>query len=67
MRGLNYSRRGGNAVAVFAKPSDQIVRVKAEESRDFLERFNKHVMTKEQTDLCESAGRLFAHEGKKQK
>lgn len=53
-------------MAVFAKPSDRIVRVEAKDSEEFIKRFNKHVITKEQTELCKAAGRLFMHEGKKQ-
>ena len=57
----------GNTMAVFAKPVRQMIRVKAEDTEDFLKRFNEHVITKEQIDLCEAAGRLFMHEGKRQK
>ena len=53
-------------MAVFAKPSDRIVKVEAKDSHDFIKRFNQHVITKEQTELCKTAGRLFMHEGKKQ-
>ena len=56
-----------NTMAVFAKPVRQMIRVKAEDTEDFLKRFNEHVITKEQIDLCEAAGRLFMHEGKRQK
>ena len=59
--------KGGNTMAVFAKPVRQMIRVKAEDTEDFLKRFNEHVITKEQIDLCEAAGRLFMHEGKRQK
>ena len=56
-----------NTMAVFPKPVRQMIRVKAEDAEDFLKRFNEHVITKEQIDLCEAAGRLFMHEGKRQK
>ena len=61
-----YEKRR-NTMAVFAKPVRQMIRVKAEDTEDFLKRFNEHVITKEQIDLCEAAGRLFMHEGKRQK
>ena len=54
-------------MAVFAKPVRQMIRVKAEDTEDFLKRFNEHVITKEQIDLCKAAGRLFMHEGKRQR
>lgn len=53
-------------MAVFARPSDKIVKVEAKDSSDFIKRFNQHVITKEQTELCKTAGRLFKHGRKKQ-
>ena len=52
-------------MAVFARPSDKIVKVEAKDSSDFIKRFNQHVITKEQPELCKTAGRLFKHGRKK--
>ena len=46
-------------MAVYAKPSDRLVRVSAEDSPDFIRRFNEHVITEEQIASCEKAMRLF--------
>lgn len=54
-------------MAVFAKPSNRIVRVEAKDSKDFIQRFNNHVITKEQKEVCKAARRLFTHDGKPQK
>lgn len=54
-------------MAVFAKPSNRMVRVDAKDSKDFIQRFNSHVITKEQKEVCKAARRLFTHDGKAQK
>lgn len=47
-------------MAVFAKPSNRIVKVDASESKDFIKRFNKHVITSQRTEECKVARALFS-------
>ena len=51
-------------MAVYAKPSDRLVRVSAEDSPDFIRRFNEHVITEEQRAFCKLAMQL-SERGKK--
>lgn len=48
-------------MAVYAIPSKRIVKVSASESKDFKERFNKHVMTPKQIEECKIAKELFSY------
>ena len=48
-------------MAIFAKPSNRIVKVNASESKNFKERFNKHVITPKHIEECKAARRLFSH------
>ena len=48
-------------MAIFAKPSNRIVKINASESKDFKERFNKHVITSQRIEECKAARRLFSH------
>ena len=58
---------GGDMMAIFAVPSNRIVKVSSSDSQDFIKRFNNHTITKKQIETCNSARRLFSHEGRKQK
>lgn len=48
-------------MAILAKPSNRMVKVSASDSKDFKERFNKHVLTPDRIKECEAARRLFSH------
>ena len=52
---------------VFAVPDRKLTVVDASNSQDFIKRFNQNTITKKQIELCNSARRLFLHEGKVQK
>lgn len=49
---------------VFAVPDRKLTVVDTSNSQDFIKRFNQNTITKEQIELCNSARRLFLHEGK---
>lgn len=57
----------GDDIMVFAVPNNKITVVDALNSQDFIKRFNQNTMSKEQIELCNSARRLFLHDGKVQK
>ena len=57
----------GDDIMVFAVPDRKLTVVDASNSQDFIKRFNQNTITKEQIELCNSARRLFLHEGKAQK
>ena len=52
-------------MAIFAVPSNRMVRINASDSKDFKERFNKHVMTPDRIKECEIAKKLFHNESHK--
>lgn len=53
-------------MAIFAVPSNRMVRINASDSKDFKERFNKHVITPQHIEECKAARRLFSHGKDKQ-
>lgn len=50
---------------ILAKPTNSMIIVNAESSRDFIERFNKNTITPEKLELCAKASRLFKQNDKK--
>ncbi len=52
---------------IFAVPNKKITVVDALNSQDFIKRFNQNTITKEQIESCNSARKLFLHDGKVQK
>ena len=53
-----------NDMAVLAKPSNRAVMIQAEKSKDFLEQFNKGVVSKDFLETCKKAGDLFKRKEK---
>lgn len=53
--------RKGDNMAVLAKPINRIRVIKKEDSKRFLEEFNKNKISKELLEQCKKAGELFEH------
>ncbi len=52
---------------VFAVPNRKLTVVDASNSQNFIKRFNQNTMSKEQIKSCNSARKLFLHDGKVRK
>lgn len=46
-------------VVALAKPSNRMIILNAEDSKDFIKRFNQNVITPQHIKECEIAGKLF--------
>lgn len=52
-------KKGDEHMAVLAKPSNKVVVIEADKSKDFIEQFNKNVVTEDFLKKCKKAGDLF--------
>lgn len=55
----DYTKEGGNTMAVLAKPVNKISMIQEKDSRKFVQDFNNNRVSKEFLDSCKKAGRLF--------
>ena len=53
------NKKGGENMAVLAKPINKIAVVRKEESSEFVKDFNKNKVSKEFMASCNKAGKLF--------
>lgn len=51
--------KGDDVMAVLTKPINKVMVLNAQESRTFIDEFNKNKVTKEFLSSCKKAGKLF--------